>query len=106
MYILGSVLQPDIWEKSRTFLDFQIAKSYKEGKLELKLNCQNILAQRLIFYQNNISSIVDVSAIQKVGNYLFTGEASGQNRFNEGQDDLIWNTKFGRTISFSLTYKF
>ncbi len=106
MYILGSVLQPDIWEKSRTFLDFQIAKSFNEGKLELKLNCQNILAQRLIFYQNNFSSNNDVNTIQKIGNYLFTGESSGQNRFNANQDDLIWNTKFGRTISFSLTYKF
>jgi len=106
MYILGSVLQPDIWEKSRTFLDMQIAKSFKEGKLELKLNCQNILAQRLIFFQNNYVANTNVSALNKLGNYLFTGESSGQNRFDKNQDDLIWNTKFGRTISLSLTYKF
>ena len=106
MYILGSVLQPDIWEKSRTFLDVQIAKTFNEGKLEIKLNCQNVLAQRLIFYQNNYSTSPNVNAIQKAGNYLFTGESSGQNRFDKNQDDLIWNTKFGRTISFSLTYKF
>lgn len=106
MYILGSVLQPDIWEKSRTFLDFQLAKSFKDNKLELKLNCQNVLAQNLIFYQNNFSSTTDNNIVQKVGNYLFTGEASGQNRFDKNQDDLIWNTKFGRTISFSMTYKF
>lgn len=106
MYILGSVLQPDIWEKSRTFLDFQFAKSFKDNKLELKLNCQNVLAQNLIFYQNNFSATTSNNIIQKVGNYLFTGESSGQNRFDKNQDDLIWNTKFGRTISFSLTYKF
>lgn len=106
MYILGSVLQPDIWEKSRTFLDFQIAKTFDEGKLELKLNCQNILAQRLMFYQNNYSSIANQNVLQRAGNLLFTGESSGQNRFDKNQDDLIWNTKFGRTISFSLTYKF
>jgi hypothetical protein len=106
MYILGSVLQPDIWEKSRTFLDVQLAKSFKDNKLEIKLNCQNVLAQNLIFYQNNFSATTDNNIVQKVGNYLFTGESSGQNRFDKNQDDLIWNTKFGRNISLSLTYKF
>ncbi|MEY4351250.1 MAG: hypothetical protein RL078_1317 [Bacteroidota bacterium] len=105
IYILGSILQPDIWEKGRTFLDLQVAHSFLDKKLELKINCQNLLAQHLIFYQNNYSTTT-VGGIRKVGNFLFTGEASGENSFDPEKDDLVWDTNFGRVFSFVLTYKF
>jgi TonB-dependent receptor len=106
IYILGSVLQAEIWEKSRTFLDFQIAKGFLDKKLEIKLNCQNLLAQKLIFYQNNYTTLNDDKAVQKAINYLFYGNAAGDNKYEADKDDLIWRTKFGRTFSFSATYKF
>jgi outer membrane receptor protein involved in Fe transport len=106
IYILGSVLQAEIWEKSRTFLDFQIAKGFFDKKLEVKLNCQNILAQKLIFYQNNYSTLNNDKGLQKAINYLFYGNENGDNKYETSKDDLIWSTKFGRTFSFSATYKF
>lgn len=106
IYILGSVLQPDIWEKSRTFLDFQIAKSFLEKKLEIKLNCQNILAQNLIFYQNNYAELRADKGVTRAINYLFYGNTQGDNRYEANKDDVVWNTKFGRTFSIVATYKF
>ncbi|MEN9699486.1 MAG: hypothetical protein RLZZ301_684 [Bacteroidota bacterium] len=106
IYILGSVLQPDIWEKGRTFLDLQVAHSFLDKKLEVKLNCQNLLAQHLIFYQNNFSSSASNGAFTKATNFLFTGESSGENRYEAQKDDLVWDTNFGRVFSFVITYKF
>lgn len=106
IYILGSVLQPDIWEKSRTFIDLQLAKSFLNKKIELKLNCQNLLAQNLIFYQNNYSELRTDKGFSRAINYLFYGNAQGDNRYEPGKDDLVWSTKFGRTFSFVATYKF
>jgi len=106
IYILGSVLQPDIWEKSRTFIDLQLAKSFLDKKLELKLNCQNLLAQNLIFYQNSYQELRQDVGITRAINYLFYGNPQGDNRYEEGKDDLVWKTKFGRTFSFVATYKF
>ena len=106
IYILGSLLQPDIWEKSRTFLDLQISKSFLKNKLEIKLNCQNLLAQNLIFYQNNYGISTNRSVFNKLSDVLFTGDKSGESKYNSSVDDLVWSTKYGRTFSFVITYKF
>lgn len=106
IYVLGSVLQPDIWEKSRTFLDLQVAKQFLNKKLELKINCQNVLAQKLIFYQNNYGSTDSRGGFTKFTDFLFLGDKTGENRYNERTDDLVWSTRFAPTFSFSLTYKF
>ena len=106
IYILGSVLQPDIWEKSRTFLDFQVAKTMVKDRLELKINVQNILAQNLVFYQNKYGQSTERNIFSKLSNITFLGDANGENSFDAAIDDLVWSTKFGRTISFVLTYKF
>ena len=106
IYILGSILQPDIWEKSRTFLDVQIAKSFLDKKLEIKLNCQNLLAQNLIFYQNNYSQLRTDKGLTRAVNYLFYGNSAGDTKYEAGKDDVVWNTKFGRTFSLVLSYKF
>jgi outer membrane receptor protein involved in Fe transport len=106
IYILGSVLQPDIWEKSRTFLDVQIAKTFCKKKMEIKLNIQNILAQNLIFYQNNYATTNSVNRTQKALNGLFLGDKENSNGYDASKDDLVWSTNFGQTISFSFSYKF
>jgi TonB-dependent receptor len=97
---------PAIWEKGRTFLDLQIAKSFYKNKFELKLNVQNILAQDLIFYQNNYRNSVSYGTIESLGNYLFTGDYHYQDGFNAADDDIIWQTKYGRSFSLSATFNF
>ena len=97
---------PALWEKSRSILDFQIAKTFLKNRLEFKFNIQNILAQDLVFYSNN-----DVETAQKTGfdaliNNIFTGTSQNKNGYDETIDDEIWVTKFGKTFSFSVTYNF
>lgn len=98
---------PAYWEKSRSFLDFQLAKSFLKNKLELKLNVQNILAQDLIFYQNNdLESSPKITGFKAAMNSVFTGDSQNKNGYNSKEDDLVWSTKFGRTVSLTLNYNF
>lgn len=102
----SSEVKPAIWEKGRTFIDAQIAKSFFKNQLELKLNIQNILAQNLIFYQNNYRNTVKYGALETLGNGLFTGDFHYEDGYNNADDDIIWDTKFGRSFSLSATYNF
>jgi len=103
----SSEIKPAIWEKGRTFLDMQIAKSFLKNKFELKFNIQNLLAQDLIFYQNNYSSSTPkYGSLEKMANKIFTGDANYKDGFNAKEDDIIWKTKFGQTFSLSVTYNF
>lgn len=49
---VGSQDQPDIYESSRPIIDFQITKKLAKDKAELRLNVQDILNQKLYYYQN------------------------------------------------------
>ena len=85
----------------------QISKSFNKNKLEIKLNIQNLLAQDLIFYQNNDSKAFNTDpAIVSLTNLIFTGNGHNDNGYKKGVDDAIWVTKYGRTISLSLSYNF
>ena len=98
---------PAFWEKGRTFLDLQIAKTLMNNKLELKFNVQNILAQDLIFYQNNELDTVDkYSGMDAFFNSVFTGDPQDKNGFDASEDDMVWKTKFGPTFSLSINYNF
>jgi len=97
---------PALWEKSRTFIDLQLTKSLLKNKLELKLNVQNLLAQNLIFYQNNDLGQSSAKGFAKTVNSIFTGDSQNKNGFNAKEDDLVWQTNFGQTISLSLNYSF
>jgi hypothetical protein len=99
-------LDPAIWEKGRTFLDAQIAKSFLKNKIELKFNIQNVLAQDLIFYQNNYRNSVDYGSFETLANHIFTGDYHYEDGYNAVDDDIIWKTKFGRSFSLSATYNF
>ena len=48
--IAGSNLLPEFFDKERTVVDFQIAKTFYDNKLELKFNARDILAQDIITY--------------------------------------------------------
>ena len=97
---------PALWEKGRTFLDFQFSKSLAKKSIELKLNVQNILAQDLIFYQNNDLGKTNVTGINKFINSVFNGDSQNKNGYNPDEDDLVWITKFGPTFSLSVSYSF
>jgi outer membrane receptor protein involved in Fe transport len=103
----SSEIEPSLWEKSRTFLDVQIAKSFYKNKMELKLNIQNILAQDQIFYQNIYTEDVpQSSSITNLSNLIFTGDPLNEDGYDPKTDDVILRNKFGRVISLSMTYNF
>ena len=106
--ISGNDNNPSIWEKARTFVDMQVSKSFKGNKFEIKLNIQNLLAQDLIFYQNNTppQKVNYNPAIVNLTNIIFTGDDHNDNGYNSNVDDAIWTTKFGRTISLAFSYNF
>lgn len=100
-----SEVKPAIWEKGRTFIDLQISKTFNK-KMEVKLNVQNLLAQNLIFYQNNYKNSVRYGTLETLANQVFTGDYHYQDGFNPKEDDIIWKTRFGQSISLSFTYNF
>ena len=103
----GSSQVLTLWEKARTFLDVQIAKSFYKNKIELKLNIQNILAQDQIFYQNILfKEVSQASALTTLTNSIFTGDPLNTNGYDSGKDDVILITKFGQTFSLTMTYNF
>ena len=106
--ISGNDNDPSIWEKARTFVDMQVSKSFKNNKFEIKLNILNLLAQDLIFYQNNTPSkkINYGSSFVNLTNVIFTGDSYNENGYNPNSDDAVWITKFGRTFSLSMSYNF
>ncbi|UMY66420.1 MULTISPECIES: TonB-dependent receptor [unclassified Flavobacterium] len=97
--------EPDLWEKSRTLLDAQLAKRFLGNKLEIKCNIQNLLDQDLIFYQNKTGG-KNVTGISALANGIFTGDKQNADGYQEGVDDLVWSSRFGSTFSLSVLYNF
>jgi len=96
IFIVGSSDEPTYWENPRHVLDFQIVKTFKE-KLELKFNVRDVLAQNLIFYQD----------LNKNGKLDKGSEAaSKQQSHDKNFDNVMINTKYAPTISFSISYRF
>ena len=81
--IAGNVYERDVYENSRTALDFQITKIFFKH-LELKLNLRDALAQNIIFYQ-------DVDKNKKY-DYL--------------HDNTLQKSNAPRIFSFALAYSF
>ena len=78
----GELIEPNLWENGRTQLDFQISKSFPKDKLDLKLNIKDILAQQLIFFE----------------------DTNDNKKYDKNTDALRSSQRFGRTITFTLTY--
>jgi TonB-dependent receptor len=83
IYIVGNIQEPNVWENGRHIIDLQVAKTFNE-KFELKLNVKDLLAQKLIYFQ-------DLNNDRK-----YTAEA----------DNTWQETSFGQTVSLSLKYNF
>jgi hypothetical protein len=84
IYIVGNVQEPDVWENHRNVIDLQISKTFLDKQLELKLNVRDLLAQKLIFYQ----------------------DLNQNKKYDDGVDNRWQETTFGQTISFSASYTF
>jgi outer membrane receptor protein involved in Fe transport len=50
LVIGGSINKADIYDKERTVIDFQLAKTFYNNKVELKFNIRDLLAQNIITY--------------------------------------------------------
>lgn len=72
----------DIYENSRTVIDFQISKSFK--KWDYKLTAGDLLGKDIVFYQDN----------------------NKDKKYNVNSDNTIFNIKAGRTVSAGISYKF
>jgi outer membrane receptor protein involved in Fe transport len=48
--VSGNYLVPELYEKARTVIDFQLTKSFIKNSLELKFNARDILAQNIKFF--------------------------------------------------------
>ena len=81
--IAGSIQEPSVWENGRHVLDFQIAKTWKD-KYEVKLNCADLLAQDLVFFQ----------------------DINKNKRYDKGVDSAWQEITFGQTITLNFKYKF
>ena len=88
IYIVGDIAAgsatPNVWERPRPLLDFQIAKKVLQRKGEFRLNASDILNRKLIFYQNNSSN--------------------SDNGFNKKEDALRFTRLTGTTISLTFNY--
>jgi TonB-dependent receptor len=81
--IAGNIQEPSVWENGRHVLDFQIGKTWKD-KYELKLNCADLLAQDLVFFQ----------------------DINKNKRYDKGVDNAWQEITFGQTITLNFKYKF
>lgn len=81
--ISGNIQEPSVWENGRHVLDFQIGKTWKD-KYELKLNCADLLAQDLVFFQ----------------------DINKNKRYDKGVDSAWQEITFGQTITLNFKYKF
>jgi hypothetical protein len=82
IFIVGNVQEPSVWENGRNVIDLQLTKTFKDDKIELKLNIKDILAQDLVYFQ-------DLNGNRKYD--------LGDNRWQE--------INFGQSISLSFRYK-
>lgn len=64
---------PDIYEKGRNMLDFQISKRLINNKAELRLNIADVLNEKIYFYQNNNNKKTYQSNMDNIMNTARTG---------------------------------
>jgi len=98
IFIVGSDDEPDYWENPRNIIDLQLTKTFLKGKLELKINARDILAQPFVFYQ-------DLN-----GNHKYDKSSEKENKDNlvhdKTIDNVMINTRVGSTYSVGISYKF
>lgn len=92
---------PDLFENPRTVIDLSVSKRLVKG-LEAKIALNDLLAQDLVFYQdNNGNGKFDTFNKEILVN---NGTSTSQQRVE--MDNIMFRYKMGYTVSFSLSYKF
>jgi hypothetical protein len=82
--LVGNEQVPAIWENSRPLLDLQIAKKLMQNKGELKLNFQDIINKRAIFYH----------------------DINTDDKFEKTKDAIAISRLYGTNISLTFSYNF
>lgn len=75
---------PDIYERGRNMVDFQLAKKLIRNKAELRLNLSDLLNEKIYFYQNNNS----------------------KNTYQRGTDHIMNTARTGMAASLTFSYNF
>jgi TonB-dependent receptor len=83
IFIVGNTQEPSVWENGRHVIDMQFAKRIKD-KWEFKFNVKDLLAQKLLFFQ----------------------DLNNDKKYTKGIDNRWQEISFGQTISLSASYKF
>ena len=81
--IAGSNVLPEYYDKERTVIDFQIAKTFLDNKLELKFNARDLLAQDILTYLD-----------------------FDRSKTYTGKDKIFTRNKAPRVFIFSASFKF
>jgi hypothetical protein len=104
--VVGSTLEPEIWENSRNFFDIQLTKTLLNKRLEIKFNAQNIFAQNQVFYQNRDFTSDNSGGVKGFFNSVFTGDKENKSGYDDIEDDLYSSMNAGRVFSLSISVKF
>lgn len=73
---------PDIYERGRNMVDFQLAKKLIRNKAELRLNLSDLLNEKIYFYQNN----------------------NLKNTYQRGTDHIMNTARTGMAASLTFSY--
>ncbi len=97
--VIKSKIKKLIIEKNiRNVIDLKLTKTLLKGKMEIKLNARDILAQPYIFYQDiNKNGKLDKKS-EKINNDSLTR--------TKDTDNVMINTTVGAAYSLSLSFKF
>lgn len=82
--LVGNETVPDIYERARDLVDFQISKKVLKKNGELKFTVSDILSQKAIWYLNQDS----------------------KKTYNSGSDEIFTSFKPGTTFSLGFNYNF
>lgn len=86
IYLVGDIQAgagtPDVYEKPRSLVDFQVSKKFANNKAEIKFTVADIFNQRQIFYQNNNSDT----------------------EYDATKDAIRLSRKFGTTYGVTINY--
>lgn len=66
---------PDVYEKGRNMIDFQLSKRLMQNKAELRLNISDVLNEKIMFYQNNNKAKTYQPAVDNIMNTARIGQS-------------------------------
>jgi TonB dependent receptor/TonB-dependent Receptor Plug Domain len=82
--VVGDKDEPNIWEKPRDLIDFQISKTFAK-QFELRFTISDLLNQSFILYQNDVKSTITT--------------------YNKKTSDVFLRSRQGTNYGFSIAYK-